>query len=105
MSEPHHGEVWWAEMPDKRRPVIVLTRESAIPVLDAVLIAPVTTSARGIPTEVALDRSDGMPAECAATLDNTTLAPKAFLTERVTRLSHVRMAEVCRALNLAVGCA
>ena len=105
MREPHHGEVWWAELPDKRRPVIVLTRESAIPVLRAILIAPVTTNARGIPTEVALDQSDGMPEACAASLDNVTIAPKTSLTERVTKLSGVRMAEVCRALNLAVGCA
>ena len=54
MSEPRQGEIWWAEADDKRRPVLVVTRNEAIPVLSRVVVAPVTRTVRGIPTEVAL---------------------------------------------------
>lgn len=104
MNEPRRGDIWWIEMRDKRRPVLVLTRDRAIPVLRTVLIAPVTRSARGIQTEVALDEADGMPVPCVATFDNVTTVPKAFLTERVTGLSAVRMRDVCVALRLTVDC-
>lgn len=100
------GEVWWAEHPDAgRRPFLVLTRQAAIPVVHAVLAVPVTRTIRGIPTEVALDRDDGMPEACALSLDNVTLVPKELLRERIARLSIERMSEVCRALSLASGCA
>jgi mRNA interferase MazF len=101
---PRRGEIWWAEMPDKRRPVLVLTRNPAIPILRTVLVAPITRRIRGIPTEVPLSAADGMPTECVATLDNVTIADKAFLTERVTQLSAIRMIEVCRALAVATDC-
>ena len=104
MSEPLRGDVWWLEMPDKRRPVLVLTRNAAIPVLRTILVAPVTRSARGIPTEVGLDEADGMPVPCVATLDNVTTVPRAFLTERITRLSRARLHKVCVALSVAVDC-
>jgi mRNA interferase MazF len=73
--------------------------------LNALLAVPVTRTVRGIPTEVALDRSDGMPGECALSLDNLTVVPKPFFRERITRLSVERMSEVCRALSVASGCA
>ena len=104
MNEPRRGDVWWIEMPDKRRPVLVLTRDAAIPVLRTILVAPVTRSVRGIRTEVALDEADGMPVPCVATLDNVTTVPKSFLTERVARLSAAQMREVCAALTIAVDC-
>jgi mRNA interferase MazF len=104
VSEPQRGEVWWAAMPDKRRPVLILTRNGAIPVLHSVVVAPITRRIRRIPTEVVLNETDGMPTECAATLDNITIADKTFLADRLTQLSPPRMAEVCRALNIAVGC-
>jgi mRNA interferase MazF len=100
------GEVWWAELPDAgRRPYLVLTRQSAITALHSVLAAPATRTVRQIPTEVGLDRADGMPDECALSLDNLTVMPKEFFRERITRLSVERMNEVCRALTLATGCA
>jgi mRNA interferase MazF len=100
------GEIWWAEHPDAgRRPFLVLTRQAAIPVLNAVLAVPATRAIRQIPTEVVLDPSDGMPEECALSLDNLATVPKDFFRERITRLSMDRMAEVCRALSLASGCA
>ena len=71
---------------------------------NTVLVAPITRSARGIPTEVGLDEVDGMPVPCVATLDNLTTVPKSFLTERITRLSRTRLHEVCIALSVAVDC-
>jgi mRNA interferase MazF len=67
-------------------------------------VCPATTSIRGIPTEVVLDRDDGMPTECALTLDNLTLLPKAFFTERICTLRSDRLESVCRALGHATGC-
>ena len=100
------SEVWWVEHPELgRRPYLVLTRQSAIPVLNAVLAAPATRTIRELPTEVVLDQSDGMPSECALSLDNLTSVPQELFRDRITRLSVGRMTEVCRALALATGCA
>jgi len=99
------SEIWWAEHPDAgRRPFLILTRQAAIPVLDALLAAPATRTIRQIPTEVILETEDGMPEECALSLDNLTLVPKELFRTRITRLSVKRMSEVCRALALASGC-
>jgi mRNA interferase MazF len=73
-------------------------------VLNALLAVPATRTIRQIPTEVALDTDDGMPEECALSLDNLTLVPKELFHTRITRLSVDRMSEVCRALTLASGC-
>jgi len=100
------SEIWWVEHPDAgRRPFLVLTRQAAIPVLNALLAVPASRTIRQIPTEVALDRADGMPEECVLSLDNFTLVPKELFRTRITRLSVERMSEVCRALTLASGCA
>jgi mRNA interferase MazF len=100
------GEVWWVEHPDVgRRPFLVLTRQPAIPVLHSVLAIPATRTIRQIPTEVVLDPGDGMPEDCALSVDNLTTLPKELFRERITRLSVARMTEVCRALALASGCA
>ncbi len=101
----NRGEIWWREAPNvARRPFLILTRDRAVPVLNTVLAIPATRTVRGIATEVALNSSDGMPDECVLTLDNLTAVDKATLTERITRLSEHRMAEVCRALQIATGC-
>jgi len=101
----HRGDLWWADVPgDKRRPVLVLTRERFIPRLTAVLVAPVTTNVRGIPTEVEIGPADGIPRACAANFDNTfTLAHSAFV-ERIMTLPPTRLAEVCEAYRFAAGC-
>jgi mRNA interferase MazF len=100
------GDVVWLEVPEAgRRPVCVLTREAALPVLRNALVALVTRTVRGIPTEVPLDRDDGVPDDCAISLDNVTTVPVAQLTERITTLSGARMHEVCIALARATGCA
>ncbi len=72
--------------------------------LNAVLAVPATRTIREIPTEVVLDTGDGMPEECALSLDNLTLVPKELFRARITRLSVERMSDVCRALALASGC-
>jgi len=101
----NRGEVWWVEHPDAgRRPACVLTRQAAIPVLGSVLVAPATRTVRGIPSEVVLSREDGMPADCALSLDNLTTIPKALLTERILRLPDARLGELCGALRAATGC-
>lgn len=99
------GEVWWYEHPGRdRRPHLVLTRDGAVAVLNQVLAVPATRTVRHIPTEVALDESDGMPVPCVLSLDNTTLIRPALCTERITRLGPARLQEVCRALAIATAC-
>lgn len=99
------GGVYFAEHPEwGRRPVLVLTRDSAIPVLKRVTVASISRTVRGIPTEVVLDEDDGMPARCAVSLDNIGDMWKSLLVEEVVVLDQRRMAEVCRSLLAAVGC-
>lgn len=99
------GDVWWYEHPRAgRRPFLILTRDEALPVLIQVLAVPATRTVRGIPTEVALDRSDGMPSTCCLTLDNVATIRPALCIERITRLSPQRMQEVCTALGIATAC-
>jgi len=100
---PAQGDVWWAEAEDKRRPVLVVTRTEAIPVLTWILVAPVTRTIRNIPTEVNLGVDDGMPAPCVATFDNLQPIRKTFLTEFVGSVSY-RRSEVCRALSALADC-
>ena len=87
-----------------RRPFLIMTRDAAIPVLNAVLAAPVSRTVRRIPTELRLGPEDGMPEECAASLDNLRVVTKAHLVERVCVLSPVRMAAACSAFRTAVDC-
>lgn len=108
-AEPGHamnrGEVWWFELPELgRRPGCILTRPAAIPVLNAVLVVLATRTIRGLPTEVRLGPEDGMPSDCVLNFDNVLTVPKALLIERITRLPPARVAELCAALELAVGC-
>jgi len=101
----NRGEVWWFEHPEAgRRPACILTRQAAIPVLRTLLVVPATRTVRGIRTEVELGPGDGMPAECALSFDNLITAPKALLTDRITRLGPTKLAEVCAALGVATGC-
>lgn len=105
MVMPARGEVWWAEDADLgRRPVLVLTRDAAIPVLDWLLVAPLTRTVRGIPTEVALGAEDGLGEPCAATLDNVRPVRRSLLTDRITTLGPDRMHDACAALAIAVAC-
>jgi mRNA interferase MazF len=101
----NRGDVWWIEHPQAgRRPACVLTRAAAIPVLASVIVAPATRTIRGIPTEVRLSREDGMPDDCALSLDTIATVPKALLTERIVSLGEPRLSELCEALRAATGC-
>lgn len=103
---PARGEVWWCELPEVgRRPVVVLSRDAAIPRLGRTLIGPCTTTVRGLPSEVVLDPADDpVPKRSAVNLDSVESVTVGALVERLGRLSGDRMAEVCRALAVAVDC-
>ena len=88
----------------KRRPVLVLTRDLTIPHLSKVTIAPITSSVRGVPSEVALDVEDGMKKRCAVNLHNLVTVRQHELGRRVARLGPEKMAEACGALLFALGC-
>ena len=90
--------------PDKKRPVVVLTRDSAIAYLSTVSVAPITSAIRGVPSEVVLGEDDGMKATCAVNLHNTITVSQDRLGKRVARLSSVRMTEICAALRFSLGC-
>jgi len=90
--------------PDKQRPVVVLTRESAIAYLSAVTVAPVTSTIRDVPSEVRLTEADGMKAPCAVNLHNVITVSKDHLGRRVAVLSSARLEEICNALGFALGC-
>jgi mRNA interferase MazF len=87
-----------------RRPVCVVTRQAAIEVLHSVVVAPASRRIRWIPTEVRLDEADGMPEPCALSLDSLATVSKALLTSRISRLSPVRLAELCLALRRSTDC-
>jgi len=90
--------------PDKQRPVLVLTRDSAITYLSTVTVAPITSTIRGVPSEVMLTEEDGMRASCAVNLHNAVTVSRGRLGKRVAQLSAVRMKEVCAALRFSLGC-
>ncbi|MGH2948518.1 MAG: type II toxin-antitoxin system PemK/MazF family toxin [Solirubrobacteraceae bacterium] len=99
------GEVRWLELKEEgRRPVVVRTRDEALPRLRNVVVALVTRTIRGIATEVEIGPADVMPIDCAVSLDNVRTVPRALLTEPITRLHPARMSAVCRALARATGC-
>ena len=99
------GEVVWLELEDEgRRPVLVLTRDEALPRLRNVVVAPVTRTIRGIETEVEIGPQDGMPVACAVSLDNLRTVPQALLTEPITRLDEAKMSLICSALVHSAGC-
>lgn len=103
---PLRGEVWWVERPELgRRPMVVLTRDAAIPRMQRVLAAPCTTRLRGLPTEVLLEPGeDPVPQVSAVSLDSLQNVPVGLLVERLGRLSDDRMRQVCVALAVAVDC-
>lgn len=101
----HRGDIWWADAPDgKVRPVLVLTRERFIPKLNVVLVAPVTSVVRGLPTEVVLTTDDGMPRTCAANFDNMASIRVNRFRKRITQLGDAKLIQVCQAYRFAAGC-
>lgn len=103
---PARSEVWWCEFAEiGRRPVVVLSRDAAITRLRRALVAPCTTTIRGLPSEVVLEPGDDpVPLPCAVNLDSVESVSVAVLVERLGRLADDRMRQVCAALAIAVDC-
>ena len=101
---PAQGEIWWAEAEDRRRPVLVVTRTEAVSVLQRIIVAPVTRTIRGIPTEVMLGPAHGLADDCVASFDNLQPIRRIFLTERVGQLGIHERQEFCRALSAFSDC-
>jgi mRNA interferase MazF len=106
VSAPARGDVWWCELEAiGRRPVVVLSRDAAIPRLGRTLVAPCTTTIRSLPSEVMLEpREDPVPRRCAVNLDSVESVSLGVLVERLGRLADGRMREICAALAIAVDC-
>jgi mRNA interferase MazF len=98
------GEVRWAEVGTKTRPVVLLTRDAVIGRLRSFVVAPCTTTVRGLPSEVALGPEEGLPKACVVNLDNVTLVDASAVGERITALAPATMRRLCHALEVAVGC-
>lgn len=106
MDLPARGEVWWCELPAiSRRPVVILSRDAAISRLRRSLVAPCTTTIRGLASEVLLEPGDDpIPFQSAVNLDSVESVSVGTLTERLGRLGDGRVREVCAALAVAVDC-
>ena len=101
------GDIWMYAFraPDKRRPVLVLSRQDVIGLLHAVMVAPITSTVHGAPSEVIVGPAEGLKHESAINLDHVQTVEQARLTRRLGSVSEARMREVCRALAIATGCA
>jgi len=99
------GEVRWYKFsrPGKNRPVVVLTRDSALEFLGEVTVAPITSTIRDIPTEVLLTKEDGMPRDCTVNLDHIQTVSKGKIGHLITTLSSEKMSELRSALLFALG--
>jgi len=103
---PARGEVWWCELGEiGRRPVVVLSRDAAIPRLRRTLVGPCTTTVRDLPSEVLLEPGDDpVPRTSVVNLDSVESVSLGTLVERLGRLSDERMRQICEALEIAVAC-
>lgn len=99
------GEVRWYKFthPDKKRPVLLLTRNSIMEYLDEVTVAPITSTVRDIPSEVQLGRSEGLAKDCAVNFDHIQTVPKAKLGGLITTLSNAKLSEARQAILFALG--
>ena len=99
------GEVWWANQPNPigKRPVVLLSRDEAYHVRNAVTVAQITTTVRNIPVEVVLDKKDGLPQLCAVNVDTITTIRKSILTQRICALKAEKMHAINRAIKFALA--
>ena len=97
------GEVWWAELPEPvgRRPIVLLSRDSAYKVRSAATVVPITRTIRNIPVEVLLDQKDGLPSRCVVNADDVTTIPISVIKRRIAVLSAERMGQVEAAIRFA----
>jgi len=99
------AELWLLETPNhKRRPVLIVSRDEVIPVLNNVVVAPVTTAIRDIPTCIPVGSDEGIDHDSVATFDNLAAVPKAVLTTRLGRLAIGGRQQICAALDAMAGC-
>ena len=105
-GRPQRGEIWLYTFkpPDKRRPVVVLTRESVLPLLRTAMVAPVTSTIRGLPSEVLVGVAEGLKRDSAVNLDWVQTVEQRRLKHYLGSLNDSKMAQVCRALAVATGC-
>lgn len=103
----NRGEIWMYEFrsPDKKRPVLILTREEVIPLLSTVMVAPITSTVRGAPSEVLVGPEHGLKKESAINLDHVQTVDQSRLRRFIGTLPARKMNEVCQALAIATGCA
>lgn len=101
------GEIWLYRFkePDKRRPVLILSRDDVIPLIQTVMVAPITSTIRGSPGEVVIDTDTGVKHRSAVNLDHVQTVPRERLSRYVGHLAPAQMRQVCRALAVATGCA
>ena len=101
----HRGEIRWYRFahPDKRRPVVILARDSIIPWLGEITVAPITTHIRNIPSEVVLSVADGLPRDCAVNCDHLQTVPRGRLGGAVAILNAAKMDEVATAVRFALA--
>jgi mRNA interferase MazF len=105
VTVPQRGEIWWAEAQDKRRPVLVVTRSEAVEILTTIVVAPVTRTVRGIPSELSLGSNDGLAVDCAASFDNLlSVRWRGLLTSRAGSIGEHRSDEFCSAYRAAADC-
>jgi len=102
----NRGEIWQYRFkaPDKRRPVVVLSTPAVIPLLHTVMVAPVTSTTRGAPSEVPVGSAEGLKHDSAVNLDHIQTVERARLVSFVGTLNEMQMRRVCRALAIATGC-
>jgi mRNA interferase MazF len=100
----NRGEIRWYKFkpPNKKRPVLILTRNSVIPYLGEISIAPITTTVRDIPSEVHLTVLDGMPKDCAINFDHIQTASKAKIGSKITSLPQEKLKQVGKAISFAL---
>lgn len=100
---PRQGDIWWSETEADRRPVLVVSRSEASQHLNRVIVAPVTRTIRGIPTEIPLGPDDGLPVDCVATFDNLSRQRVDMLTTRIGTIRFPRE-QICAALSALADC-
>ena len=106
-SDLNRGEIWLYDFkrPDKRRPVLILTRQEVIPLLRTVMVAPITSTIRGAPSEVLVGVDHGLKHDSAVNLDHVQTVEQSRLRQFVGTLDRAKITAVCRALAIATGCA
>lgn len=100
-----HGQIRWYKFthPDKKRPILILTRDSIIPYLEEVTIAPITTTIRNIPSEVFLSKQDGLTKECVINCDHIQTVSKGKIGSLITTISHEKIRKVANSITFALN--